>query len=278
MNFLNLLKTTNNNFYILKNTKDPILNGKNLIEKYNSLSNVGFNNETRFTLFLEPGTYDLNRQSLILSKNYIDLIGLDEVNKSIVQSDISLINNGVINQIADSIKLGNLKILNTNMSYINIWLIYNDILTDEERDFYFRLLNTVPSSYFRNIPNGRNFGNTYIKNVDFMAANNSISTMRINTVYAGNYIDCTAGDFSFGFNSTIVGNYNNCHGGSFSFGSKALGVNGSFENCRALSNSFGSYASVLAGSFKDCAAMYASFGLDSITNTATFTNCKILNE
>lgn len=274
MNFLNLLKTTSSNYYILRNTNDSILNGKNLIEKYNSLQNI---DEKRFILFLEPGIYDLNGQSLILSKNYIDLIGIHELDKSIIKSDVSTINNGVINQIADNIKLGNLKILNTNISYINIWLTYNDILTEEERNFYFNLLSTVPSSYFRNIPNGQNLGNTNITNVDFDSLSNNISTMRIGTVYAGNYTDCTAKDFSFGFNSIILGSYNNCRGGSFAFGSKGIGVTAAFENCKASSNSFGSFASVLNGSFKDCVGGLNSFGIDSITNTATFTNCKILS-
>jgi hypothetical protein len=273
MNFLNLIKSSDADFYTIRATEDSVLNGTNLLNKYNSLSlNLGSSN--RFTIYLEPGIYDLKTSSLILNKNFIDIVGLHPTNKSVITSNMSTPSNGTINQLVDNIKLVNLNIVNSNSNYIYPYLAYNNILTQYELNYYQNLLSTVPSCYFRNIPNGQSYGDTYLNNITFTSNNISILTMRAGTEYNGTYIDCQAGNYSFGFNGKANGTYINCTAGFLSFGSLASEVNGYFENCTAIGESFGSDATYVAGRFKNCTSQNNSFGAGSTQNLGQYINCK----
>ena len=273
MNFLNLIKSSDADFYTIRATEDPVLNGTNLLNKYNSLSlNLGSSN--RFTIYLEPGIFDLKTSSLILNKNYIDIVGLHPTNKSIITSNMATPSNGTINQLVDNIKLSNLNIINSNSNYIYPWLAYNSILTPNELTYYENLLSTVPSCYFRNIPNGQSYGSTYLNNVAFTSNNISILTMRAATEYDGSYIDCEAGNYSFGFKGKANGTYINCKAGFLSFGSFGSEANGYFENCTAGGYSFGANTNYVAGKFKNCTAINNSFGEGSTQNLGQYINCK----
>jgi hypothetical protein len=273
MNFLNLIKSSDTDFYTIRATEDSTLNGTNLLNKYNSLS-LNLSNSNRFTIYLEPGIYDLRTSSLILNKSFIDIVGLHPTNKSVITSNISTPSNGTVNQLVDNIKLVNLNIINSNSDYVYPYLAFSTILTEFEVNFYQNLIDTVPSCYFRNIPNGQSYGSTYLNNVAFTSNNISILTMRGGTEYDGTYIDCQAGNFSFGFKGKANGTYINCTAGFLSFGSLGSEVNGYFENCTAIGESFGTYATSIAGIFKNCTSQNNSFGAESPQNLGQYINCK----
>jgi hypothetical protein len=273
MNFINLLKSSNSNYTLIRATNNNQLNGINLLEKYNSLSNSNLSNLNRYTILLEPGVYDLKNSSLILNKDFIDIIGTDPSSKSVVKSTIGIPLNGVINQIADNVKLVNLQIANVNTTYSYPWVIYHYILSPNELNYYENLLHTVPCAYFRNIPINISKGNTYLENVIFESINQSIFTTRIGVDYDGEYKDCEAGPYAFGFKGTANGKYINCKAREFSFGSFGSEVNGYFENCIGGSNCFGYSALSVKGLFKNCSANNKSFGIDSIQNNGQFINC-----
>jgi len=272
MNYLNLLQTKHYQSFIIKNTKDVIQNGKDLLKKYSEISAVGLNENNRYVIYLEQGTFDLGSSSLILNKNFVDIIGLNEVDKPIITSNIGVQNNGTINQLVDYISLVNLVVKNTNTSFESPWHTLN--LTDEDRLYYDNRLGYLPSTYYLNLAAGQNYGKTYIENVDFISLTHSIQSMRNQVSYGGTYKNVSAGIYSFGFKGRANGNFINCTADSFSFGSYAGEVNGYFENCKASNWSFGSRAVVVNGKFVNCKANQNSFGIEAGTNNGSYINCE----
>jgi len=272
MNYLNLLQRKNYKSFIIKNTADQIQNGKDLLKKYSELSAIGLNENNRYIIYLEPGTFDLGSSSLILNKNFIDIVGLNEVNKSIITSDISLPNNGTINQLLDYISLANLVVKNTNTSFASPW--HTLTLTEEDRIYYDDRLGNLPAAYYLNLSPGQNFGQTYIENVDFISLTESIQSMRNRVSYNGTYKNVSAGKFSFGFKGRANGKFINCIGSSYAFGSYAGEANGYFENCKANNYSFGACAIIVTGKFINCKANQKSFGIDAGINNGSYINCE----
>lgn len=273
MNYLNLLERKNYQSFTLKATENFLENGKNLLKKYSEVSIDGLLESNRYVIYLEPGIYDLGTSSLILNKRFVDIIGLDEKNKSIITSNISASSNGTINQLADYVNLSNLSVENTNTTFISPW--HEAILTPEDRNFYEERLNLLPSAYFQNFAVGQNFGKTYIENVEFKTLSSSIQSMRIAQSYNGTYKNVIAGNFAFGFKGKANGIFENCIAGHLSFGSFGTEVKGIFNNCTALYSSFGRQATLIKGKFTNCNAKPESFGFKSIQNEGIYNNCKI---
>jgi len=271
MNYLNILERKNDRTFVLKATEDYVQNGKNLLKKYSEISSIGLGPDNIFTLFLEPGTFDLGNSSLVLNKTYVDIAGLSEVNKTIITSDIGTQSNGTINQIVDYVKISNLLVKNTNISFQSPWHTLS--LPEEDRLYFEARLNLLPCAYFQNFSPGQNFGKTTIENVDFITLSESVQTMRIGTAYYGTYKNVSAGKFSFGFYGSANGNFINCTADSFSFGAFGGETNGYFENCTANNWSFGSEASLVKGIFVNCKANENSFGVDATTNEGSYINC-----
>jgi hypothetical protein len=91
---------------------------------------------------------------------------------------------------------------------------------------------------------------------------------------AGTFIDCTAGNSSFGFFNGASGTFINCtstdiNGGGSSFAGSS-GASGVFINCTAGGGSFGYYGA--SGTFTNCIAGINSFGY-FVGASGTFTNC-----
>ena len=272
MNYLNLLERKNASTFVVKATEDYIQNGKSLLKKYSEISEQGLTSSNRFTLYLEPGKFDLANSSLILNKPYVDIAGLNENHRAAIVSDVGVQNNGTINQVTDYINLSNLIVENVNTSFVSPWHTLS--LPDEDRDYFEQRLNLVPSAYFQNFLPGKNFGKTMIENVDFVSSTESIQTMRIGVSYYGTYKNVSAGRFSFGFYGNANGNFINCTANSFSFGAFGGETNGYFENCTAKNWSFGSEASLVKGKFVKCKANENSFGVGATINEGTYINCE----
>jgi hypothetical protein len=271
MNYLNLIPRESSKSFILKAGEDPLENGKNLLSKYYEISRQLFNRENRYTIYLEPGTFDLGKSSLVLNYQCIDIIGLDEKDRSVITSDIGVENNGTINQLKDDVVLRNLTIKNTNLSYISLW--HTENLSREDKRYFQDRLNLLPSAYFRNIGPGENFGYTYIENVNFITLKESVQSMRIGTTYNGTYNNVYAGNYSFGAFGWVNGTFTNCIGGFLSFGFAGIEVNGNFENCHAREASFGIQATQIKGTFKNCSNYGYTFGQDSLENKGIYINC-----
>lgn len=272
MNYLNLLKRDNYKSFTLKATDNFIKNGHSLLQKYSQISPEGLFENERYAIYLEPGIFDLGGGSLILNKPFVDIIGLEEKNKSIITSNISAQSNGTINQLVDSVRFLNLSIENPNTTFVSPW--HELPLSPQNRAFYESRLDLLPSAYFQNIAVGQNFGKTHIENVNFKTLREGIQSTRIGVSYNGFYKDVVAGSFAFGFKGKANGSFKNCIAEDLSFGSFGTEVNGNFENCTALYSSFARSAISVKGKFINCNAKFESFGFQSITNHGTYINCK----
>jgi hypothetical protein len=276
MNYLNLLERKNYKSFTLKATESSIENGSNLLKKYSEISDSNLSESNRYVIYLEPGTYDLGTSSLILNKRFVDIIGLNEKSYSIITSNIGSQSNGTINQIIDDVNLVNLIVKNTNTTFSSPWHTLNLIPTD--RAFYEARLNLLPSAYFQNIGVGQNFGKTYIENVSFIGATESIQSMRIGVSYNGTYKDVIADSYSFGFKGSANGKFIDCTARNFSFGAFGAETNGYFENCKAAYWSFGSESALVRGQFINCRANENSFGVNASSNEGKYIDCEIEEE
>jgi len=92
---------------------------------------------------------------------------------------------------------------------------------------------------------------------------------------SGTFIDCIAGNVSFGFGYSssqgATGTFINCIGGNESFGVGAGGSSGTFTNCIGGDSSFG-YNGIASGTYTDCVGGIQSFGYQG-TASGIFTNC-----
>lgn len=274
MNYLNILKSESNNYIQVKSVDDPFVNGRNLLLAYSKINQNTLSNQNRFTIFLEPAEYHLNEGSLLLTKSYVDIIGLDSNSKSSIISNIQFANNGTIYQLVDDVRFSNLKLVNSNLNFSYPWFDNQGLLTPVEIGILEQNIGEVPCVYYRNIPNGLNNGDTFMKDIEFVSSNISIPTMKIGASYQGTYVNCKAGNWAFGFKGRANGKYYNCEAGYFSFGS--LGITaGYFEECKAGAYSFGTEALNISAKFIRCKAGINSFGYESAFNTSELIDCQM---
>jgi len=270
-----LNKLNSANYVTVKVTDNAITNGNNLLAAYalakTTLPNgAALSTVNRLAVILPAAIYDLGTQSLILDTQYIDIIGsTSDREKHHIKNNIGAVNRGTVQQTANDVKLYNLTIENSNTTYIR----GGD--------------NTDPAAYFPN----SSLPLTYIENAKFLS--NNVFSMRIATDYSGTYINCTAGDYSFGGESgSLSGIFTNCTGGNFSFAGSGsfptsnyggtLTSTSIFINCTGGNFSFAGSSNgggTISGTLKDCTGGDNSFAGSSnvggtISSTAVLENCR----
>jgi hypothetical protein len=253
-----LNKLNSANYVTVKVTDDPITNGNNLLAAYALAKNINPNGivksaSNRLDIILPVAIYDLGIQSLTLDTQYIDLIGSTiDRNNHYIRSNVGVANRGVIRQTANDVKLFNLTIENSNVTYS---LNYN---------------NTDPGAYFPD----PNLNLTYVENVLFTSNSSYVWSMRIRVEYSGIFTNCIGEDYSFGGNvGTASGNFTNCIGGIGSFGGDSGTASGIFKDCTGGGSSFGGNGGIASGNFTNCTGGDYSFGGNGGTASGIFTNC-----
>lgn len=220
MAYLHNNKLGSANYITIKVVDDALANGANLLSTYETAKNIKPNNNNlsssnRLALIIPPGVYDLQASPLTLDTQYIDLIGsTNDKSKHYIKSSFDQPYYGAVVQFANDIKLINLTIESSNTTYTP---------------------GPNPDDVTAYSPDD-NLNLTYIENVEFKSNNNSYS-MRPYGFYLGTYINCIAGDFSFGSKGGANGIFENCKGGNFSFGASGQ-ANGIFKNCKGGISSF----------------------------------------
>ena len=276
-----LNKLNSANYVTVKVTDNAIVNGNNLLAAY-ALAKTTSPNGTaksatnRLAVILPAAKYDLGSQSLILDTQYIDIVGsTSDRSKHYIISNVGEASRGTVQQTANDVKLYNLTIENSNVTYAQS----NGNSTD-------------PAGYFPS----SNLANAYLENIkiicpDDVNDNTHCFSMRIGITYSGTYIDCSAGNYAFGgvLNSgstTLSGIFTNCTGGNYSFGGSSgdFGgtISGTFTNCTGGDYSFGgggATGGTISGTLTGCTGGTFSFGGSgastggTLTSTSVFTNC-----
>jgi hypothetical protein len=288
-----LNKLNSANYVTVKVTDNAIVNGNNLLAAYALAKTVtpnaiALSTSNRLAIILPPARYNLGTQSLVLDTQYIDIVGsTSDRSKHYITSNVGAANRGTVQQTANDVKLYNLTIENSNITFVN----------DNN--------SSDPAAYFPN----SNLPNSYLENINFISiSNQSTWAMRIGINYSGTFVNCTgSGFYLFGgdeegnasgtFTDCIGGSdsfgedgpngggiFTNCTGGDYSFGGRAgTGgtLSGTFTNCTGGTYSFGGggfIGGTLSGTFKDCTGGDASFGgaVDAggnLTSTSVFINC-----
>ena len=129
---------------------------------------------------------------------------------------------------------------------------------------------------------GLNCGDNVFKiatNLDKLVCENcksfAVETFGFNVNVSGKFINCEAGDYSFGSggSSTVSGEFINCIGGEGSFGGYGGTATGNFINCVGGYGAFGSYAS---GVYINCVGGDMAFGGEgAMSSTARLYNCRL---
>jgi len=238
-----------NNFNIgsyitVKVTNDPVTNGNNLLEAYKNSKNTKPNNqvlnaENRLSIIIPPGNYDLGTQTLLLDTQYIDIIGSTNAKEQhFIYSNIYIQNRGVIKQTVNDVKIKNLRVKNTNNTFVT------------------NLLTSDPAVY---LPASNILGTqkTEIENVIFECIEGSSYSTAITSnyiQYQGKYTKVITGSRSFDYiESQAV--LTDCEStGDYSYGWK--GIDGYLIRCRGQNYCFGSSISAdyytSFGDLKDC--------------------------
>jgi len=245
-------------YVTVKITDDAITNGNNLLAAYNLAKTKSFNDAAfRTIVILPPALYDLGTQSLILNTSFIDIIGSTSNKGShYIRSNVGIANKGVITQTTGTVRLINLTIENSNVTYTPL----NN--------------STDPCAYYADSQNA----STYIENVEFRSNSFFTWSTRLGSGYYGTYVDCTGGDYSFGGRGgTTGGTFRNCTGGNYSFGGSGGTITSTavLKDCTGGDYSFGGDSGTLSGTFTNCTGETHSFGGGggTITSTAVLTNC-----
>jgi len=230
----------------------------------------------RLSVILPPAIYDLGAQSLVLDADYIDIVGSTSNREShYIKSDIGIANRGTLQLKANDVKLFNLKIENTNTTYQFpigtrfVWKRGPDGHYDEYEENYTIYSDSDPASYFPD-----NAKTPYIENVLFKSNSSNIRSTRTHIDYAGTYINCKAGEYSFGAYGRILGGsiFKNCTGENYSFAANGQTMPGCvFENCTAGECSFAGNG-ICNGKFYNCTSKTQSFGGRGNAN-GEFYNC-----
>lgn len=98
------------NYTTIQVTKDNVKNGLLLKDAYAKAVDL----QKEYTIFLPPGTYDLNGTNLDLISDFIKIIGLSSnKNDVLIKSSFADHKKGVVNQLCKVIHLENLSVQNT---------------------------------------------------------------------------------------------------------------------------------------------------------------------
>lgn len=258
---------------------DAATNGANLLAAYalartRTPHGLPLSADNRFTVLVPPGNYDLGAETLLLDTECVDVVGMSESVHQVILGTGVADTTGVVTQTADDVAIENLEIRNTNAT------------------------GASPASFLAYRPE-TNLPATVIRNCRFLANDTNAFSMRLSIEYSGIYerceagiqafggsggvasgrfVDCVAGDTSFGSEGIASGTFVDCVGGEVSFGGALLDflppgiASGRFERCEAGDYSFGAVGTA-SGTFRDCKAANRSFGGDDGTASGTFFDC-----
>lgn len=286
------------NFVIVGVTADPVANGTALLAAYDAAAELLPNGSAlsatnRAAVILPPAVYDLSGEELVLSAQFVDLIGLTTNRAAqVITSNVGTAASGTVRQTVDGIRVENLTVRNTNTVYAGTYDVNNPCA-------FYQALET-PNSLYANCK----FWGSYDYENDLGSF-----AMAYGINNAGTYVDCEARGYSaFGANGEAKGSYTRCifrepkdatgtrtHGEAFGspgasgtfvdcsvtsldgaiddvvvdcFGGHGT-ASGRFERCRCGDVGFGRTAS---GVFIDCEGGQACFGLN--VASGTFERCK----
>jgi len=247
-----------------------IENAQELQEAYDLAKTMSPDVDNRITVIVAPGNYNFGSSIFVMDTEHIDLVSLN--------GTMSIIFNSTDNDGTISVETGNTFIKGV------------DVLTKP-----FKIGHDLNSLVVENCKGGDNsFG--YLDD-------------GVTLTLRGTFIDCVAGNNSFGhrpniggssqINLNINGTFTNCTAGNNSFGCNVNNQAGSpttlsfsnakFTNCKADNNSFGAQDSPTAGSilsfnfsnFINCESGIQSFGyttdvanIQPTLNFTIFENCK----
>jgi len=203
-------------------TANEATNGVNLIAAYAKAKTLNPSVTNRITVIVPPGRYNLGSAGLQMDTEYVDLIGQTSDRDAQHLFGAPGIDNGVIKQMADYVRIENLTVYSLGVP------VYSD--------------PSDPAAYFPTTAGG----NTIICNCEFTGD----VSMRFGWSYAGRYENCVG---SFGCAGSTSGTFVNCRG---DFGMMGL-AGGTFIGCQG---SFGSYYGEAAGTFINCQGDFAGGG------------------
>jgi len=229
----------------VKLTDSSVTNGQNLVDAYNYAKTLTPNGQARsatnrVTIIIQPGNYTISG-SLEVNTEFIDIIGLGSQKLDRGAIAAVLIDGNVIPIVvtANNVRI---KGLGTTSSAARIQIGSN-----------------LPLQRFENC----------------VAGNNSFGF--VTGSVAGTFINCQAGDESFGVGGDASGTFINCEAGNNSFGhaldEAGYSASGFFKNCKGGSYNFGcNDSSSASGTFENCTGEFGSFGGNG-SASGTFINC-----
>jgi hypothetical protein len=233
-----------------KNTNSSIIAqpGDNLIAKYNEAkiltpNGQALSNTNRATLIILPGRYTL-ASSLEVNTEFVDIVGLGSQKLDRGAIAAVLIDGNVIPIVVTA---NNVRIKGLGTTDIAARI---------------QIGSNLPLQVFE----------------DCVAGDNSFGSFEFGGASsAGTFINCKAGNRSFGSGGSANGTFINCEAEFLSFGTSydemGFNSNGIFKNCKAGYSSF-SYGdfSDANGTYENCEAGNSSFGGDGSAN-GIFINC-----
>lgn len=237
-----------NYIYVAANGTD-VENAAELQAAYTAAQGMSPSATNRITIIGAPGYYNFESTPFIMNTDFIDLVSLDG-NRSIIFNSSD--SNGTI--ILDFVSSVYVNGVDVQTKAFGVETYYPGVTVENCKggDFSF-------SSNFFNI--GSKFINCEGEDFSF-GDTNSVNA-------SGTFIDCKAGNYSFGKNAS--GTFINCTAAGYSFGFYG-NATGTFTNCVANIQSFG-YFGDATGVFTDCQLTNGN-GFGFVGNTSgTFTNC-----
>jgi hypothetical protein len=220
-------------------TDDEMQNGINLINAYAQAAGMQPSASSRVAVIVPPGRYNLQSFGLHMNTEYVDLIGQTTDREAQYLYGQPGLNNGVIKQSADYVRIENLRLAG---------------------------MGSDSMAYFPNT-----FGhNTVVRNCMFESGDYDYS-MRGRYTYAGHYEDCVAGYWAFGGSGTASGTFISCEGGPGAFGGDGGRASGTFISCEGGEFAFGG-GGTANGTFIQCKGDYGTFGGEG-TASGRFTDC-----
>jgi len=201
--------------YIIVNVEsdDEQINAYNLQSAYNAAklltpNNAPLSTNNRAIVILPPGKYDFGVTSFILDASFVDIISMcNDPDTAIITASVTDLGDGTIIQVEDDIRVKGITVQNTGNIVVN-----GD--------------HTDPSAYSPITV----FTASIWENCIFSATSNA-SAMRRAVTYSHTFIDCVAGDYSFGSGGEAAGVFKGCVGGKGSFGGDGGIATGKFQRC-----------------------------------------------
>jgi hypothetical protein len=240
-----------NSFFVQANGT-PLQNGYSLIDSYNTAKTTAPTGSNRYAVLLGPGNYEFT-QSFNINTPYIDVVSLTGY------KDVYITGSNTIQVSTDNVYVRGIDVGSKN----------------------FTITSSLPNTIFKNCKGGdSSFGGSIVPStytisstfIDCEGGSNSFAGEF--GAAEGTFTNCTAGDYSFGFD--CAGIFNNCQGGIQSFGglvgtidedclikdcvggkysfSPNGAIDGILQNCTLILDNFTPHISALSTSGKiiDC--------------------------